>query len=307
VSRSPGSTLTVDELEAIAKVALAEGVTSIKLTGGEPLLYRSGAYDVVSLTARLAGLRDPAGSPEISMTTNGTLIGEYANNLRAAGLDRVTLSITTLDTDTFGSLISAGKHLLARSLDGLRAARGAGLEPVKVNMVVYHSTHAGMGNLRELGDVVRLAASTGVAELRLFTLLWHRGFHRFGEFYQFFSDPLRVQLEHTLEECGVDRPGETVEILAHLATEFAGHSYPKVEFGVDLGALKLGFEAMKYGRYPGHDGMQEGPYAMRVGSDGALRPTLDGRPLYDLIGGVRDGMDEAGLRRIYRAALEEMP
>jgi hypothetical protein len=98
-----------------------------------------------------------------------------------------------------------------------------------------------------------------------------------------------------------------VEILSALAVSFAHRVYPKIEFGLVTDQLRLGFEAMKFGRLPGNAGLQEGPYAMRLSGDGALRATLTGSPSYELIRGIRDGLAVHELRHIYRAALEEMP
>jgi hypothetical protein len=307
VRRRPGQVLAAEEIESVVRVALREGVTKIKLTGGEPMLYRSGDNDVVALVQRLAGLC--AGSPgrELSMTTNGSLLQECATRLRAAGLSPVTMSLTTLDPGTFHGLIARNKSLLDRSIAGLDAARKAGLGPLKINAVLYFSAERRLGNLYELPDLVRLATANDVRELRFFTLLAHDTFSDFDEFYQFFSRSMCDGLRDLLDSCGVAAAAETVEVLSALAVIFAHHPYPKAEFGVDLGSIRLGFEAMKYGRLAAIGGLQEGPYAMRLGSDGGLRSTLDGRPSYKLIDAIRGGCPEAELRDFYRAALEEMP
>lgn len=137
--------------------------------------------------------------------------------------------------------------------------------------------------------------------------MWHNAFPRFEEFYQFFSLEMRAALEALLRSLNVVNPDEFVAILSAFALRFAHRLYPKIEFGLDLDRLRVGFEAMKYGRLPGAAGMQEGPYAMRLGSDGALRATLNGPPSYELIQGIRSGLTAPELRRLYRAALEEMP
>lgn len=110
-----------------------------------------------------------------------------------------------------------------------------------------------------------------------------------------------------LSHFGIQSPDETVEILASLSTSFSNCTYPKLEFGVDLGPMKLGFEAMQYGRLTQEAGFQEGPYAIRVGADGALRSTLTRLPSYDVIDAVRRGAPHAQLRSLYRKELEEMP
>lgn len=138
-------------------------------------------------------------------------------------------------------------------------------------------------------------------------MLWHEAFPDFGEFYQFFSAEMRNALVALLRSHGVVGPSETVETLARLGLRFAHRAYPKVEYGVDLDDLKIGFEAMKYGRFPDQAGLQEGPYAVRLGADGAMRATLSSGPSYDLIRGIREGLAGSELRRLYRAVLEEIP
>jgi cyclic pyranopterin phosphate synthase len=307
VQRRASQALNVGEFVTIVRVALAEGATKVKLTGGEPLLYRTGRDDIVSLVASLSGLRSDSVGFDFSLTTNGSLMAEYATRLRAAGLDRATISLTTLNTDTFKSLIAPNVSLLDRSVAGLKAAYRAGLVPLKLNAVLYQSSHADCGNLDELCALIEMAAETGVEEFRIFTLLWHEDFPRFDEFYQFFSAGVRDSIKAVLVRFGVSAPTDTVELLARLGTAFSHRMYPKVEFGVSLGQMKLGFEAMKYARLASESGFQEGPYAIRVAADGALRSTLTRPPSYDLINAVRRGASETELRSLYNEALEEMP
>lgn len=306
--RTVRSGLRTDEIQAVVRVALLAGATTIKLTGGEPLLFRSGAEDVVALVQRISRLKGEGRPFDLSMTTNGSLLPEYAARLASAGLDRVTMSMTTANDATFRLLIAPNPNLLSRSVAGLRAARQAGLTPLKINAVLYQSNRRRLGNLDEVRDLYDVAIEHGVVELRFFTLLWHDSFTHFEEFYQFFSPQIRLALTALLEQCGIASPDQTVEILSSLALGFAQHVYPKIEFGLELDQLRLGFEAMRYGRLPGSPaGLQEGPYAMRLSSDGALRATLYGQPSYDLIKGIRAGRPDEELRCLYRAALEEMP
>jgi len=124
--------LTDDELVRLVGIAVSLGVREVRLTGGEPLL-RPG---VPALVARLAGL-DPR--PELSITTNGILLGRDAAALAAAGLDRVNVSLDTLDAATFKRITFRDKH--AQVLAGLVAARAAGLDPVKVNAVLLRGVN----------------------------------------------------------------------------------------------------------------------------------------------------------------------
>ena len=119
--------LTDDELVRVVRVAVSLGVREVRLTGGEPLLRRN----VPELVARFAALRP---RPELSITTNGILLPRDAAALAAAGLDRVNVSLDTLDPERFKAITFRDKH--AEVLAGLAAARAAGLEPVKVNAVL---------------------------------------------------------------------------------------------------------------------------------------------------------------------------
>ncbi len=119
--------LTDDELVRLVAVAVSLGVREVRLTGGEPLL-RPG---VPGLVARIAALRP---RPELSITTNGILLARDAAALAAAGLDRVNVSLDTLDPARFKRITFRDRH--AEVLAGLAAARAAGLGPVKVNTVL---------------------------------------------------------------------------------------------------------------------------------------------------------------------------
>jgi GTP 3',8-cyclase len=124
--------LTDDELVRLVGIAVQLGVTEVRLTGGEPLL-RPGVLDIV---ARLSALRP---HPQLSLTTNGILLGRLAGDLARAGLDRVNVSLDTLDPLRFREITYRDRH--AEVLAGLEAARRAGLTPVKVNAVLLHGTN----------------------------------------------------------------------------------------------------------------------------------------------------------------------
>jgi len=119
--------LTFDEIVAIARVANELGIRNFRLTGGEPLVRR-GLPDLVR------AMRDGCDIDDLSMTTNGYLLPRYARELKAAGLDRVNVSLDSLDPEKFRWIARGGD--LATVLGGLEAALEAGLGPVKVNTVV---------------------------------------------------------------------------------------------------------------------------------------------------------------------------
>ena len=124
--------LSFEEIERLARVFVGLGVRKLRLTGGEPLLRRG----VEDLVAMLAAIRtDDGEAVELTMTTNASLLARKAAALKAAGLNRVTVSLDALDDALFRRINDADFHVSA-VLDGIAAAQAAGLNPVKVNMVV---------------------------------------------------------------------------------------------------------------------------------------------------------------------------
>jgi len=131
------SLLSFEEITRLARVFVAHGVQKIRLTGGEPLL-RKGLEDLVAM---LAGLRTPEGAPlDLTLTTNGSVLARKARALKAAGLQRVTVSLDGLDDAVFRRMNDVD-FPVADVLAGIEAAHDAGLGPIKVNMVVKRGTN----------------------------------------------------------------------------------------------------------------------------------------------------------------------
>jgi cyclic pyranopterin phosphate synthase len=135
--------LTYEEIAHVAQAALSHGSRDFKLTGGEPLLRK----DLPELVGMLRAL---PGCGEISLTTNGILLEDFAPRLKAAGVGRVTVSIDTLDADKFRRITRTGD--LQRVLRGLERADACGLGPAKINVVVMRDLN--------LEDVADFAAMT---------------------------------------------------------------------------------------------------------------------------------------------------
>ena len=140
--------LTFEELHRLARLFLGFGVEKIRLTGGEPLLRA----EIESLVASLAALD---GLEDLALTTNAYLLPKKAEALRAAGLDRVTVSLHSLDPEIFGRINGLGLEL-ERVLTGIDAAVAAGLDPVKLNIVVIQGV-----NDHEIVDLARYGRDHG--------------------------------------------------------------------------------------------------------------------------------------------------
>jgi cyclic pyranopterin phosphate synthase len=120
--------LTYEEITRLAGLFVANGVDKIRLTGGEPLVRRDLPRLVEGLAA-IPGLKD------LTLTTNGSLLGRQAQSLRDAGLKRITVSLDSLDDAVFQRMNDAAVPV-AQVLDGIEAAKAAGLAPIKVNAVI---------------------------------------------------------------------------------------------------------------------------------------------------------------------------
>ena len=124
--------LSFEEITRLARISVAHGVEKIRLTGGEPLLRKG----IEELVAMLAALRTPDGRPiDIAMTTNGSVLALKAQALKDAGLQRVTVSLDSLDDATFQAMNDV-KFPVAKVLNSLDVAHSVGLGPIKINMVL---------------------------------------------------------------------------------------------------------------------------------------------------------------------------
>ena len=118
--------MTSDEIEKICQIAKRIGVRKIRLSGGEALIRK----DIVEIIKKIAGI----GFKDISLTTNGILLEEYAKNLKSAGLDRVNVSLDTLNPETYEFITK--KNYLDKVKKGILESIESGLYPVKINMVI---------------------------------------------------------------------------------------------------------------------------------------------------------------------------
>jgi len=138
--------LSFEEIERLAGIFVGLGVEKIRLTGGEPLVRRN-LHRLIERLAPMKGL-------DLSLTTNGALLAEQAQDLHSAGLRRINVSIDTLNANRFKQLTKRGD--LGQVLEGLFAAKKAGMAPIKINAVIIRGL-----NDDEILDLVNLARDNG--------------------------------------------------------------------------------------------------------------------------------------------------
>ncbi|SOD73977.1 cyclic pyranopterin monophosphate synthase subunit MoaA [Jatrophihabitans sp. GAS493] len=272
--------LTDDEIVTLAGVFVGCGVTSIRLTGGEPLLHRT----LAEIVSRLAQFSP---RPELSLTTNGVGLVDKAEGLVAAGLDRVNVSVDTLQPERFLALTR--RNRLADVLAGVAAAAAAGLSPVKINAVLMRGS-----NFDEAPALLDWALRQGY-RLRFIE-------HMPLDAQQAWNREVMVSAEEILELLGRSysllpighgpdgsAPAEDFEILdgpgrAHWAA--AGHERPRV--GIIASVTR--------------------PFCrdcdrLRLTSDGQLRTCLFARDETDLRGPLRAGASVAELTELITVAV----
>lgn len=264
------SSLSVSDLVSIVDAAISSGVRSVKLTGGEPLLYRDHGRTVVDLVAQIASLRDHGPWFDISMTTNGTLLPKYASDLREAGLDRATVSIHALDEAHFAAYVARSPaSRFFNPMDALAALEAARFERTKINTVVFGDRIA--GSIRQLPRIVQVARQFGVEELRLYTIIDADRVVAGGALQRNWLDGLAREVADALafDEQWID----AVENFAARRAAVPELRRETIRFQVD--GMRLAIDAMQPGRY-GLELSDEGPYAIRVGADGSIRAFLNG-------------------------------
>jgi cyclic pyranopterin phosphate synthase len=271
--------LTDDEILRLAGIFVGLGVRTIRLTGGEPLV-RAG---VAGLVGRLAGLRP---RPELSLTTNALSLADKAAELVTAGLDRVNVSLDTLDRQRFAELTRRDR--LPDVLAGLAAAQRAGLDPIKVNTVLIREQ-----NLAEAPQLLEWALRHGYQL-------------RFIEHMPLDADHRWTRQDMVTAEEVLDVLGEVFELRP---VPFRGHA-PAEKFEVLAG--------------PGQPDWLPGPARvgiiasvtrpfcrdcdrLRLTADGQLRTCLFAHQETDLRGALRAGRSDAELAELIQDAVRAKP
>ena len=135
--------LTFEEITAFTRLAVSNGITKVRLTGGEPLV-RKNIVELVSMLAQIDGLED------LSMTTNGILLANFASDLQKAGLNRINISLDTVNPDQYCQITKNGE--LTQVLEGIEAALQADLKPIKINCVLLGQPNEDTLQLKQFCD-----------------------------------------------------------------------------------------------------------------------------------------------------------
>jgi cyclic pyranopterin phosphate synthase len=252
--------LTFEELTRLVRIAVGLGITSVRLTGGEPLVRRG----LPGLVAQIAALNP---RPRIAMTTNGLGLDRLAGPLAEAGLDRVNVSLDTIDREAFQRLTRRDR--LDDVVAGLRAAADAGLLPVKVNAVV----------MRGVND-------TSVADLLAWCL--ERGYELR------FIEQMPLDADHRWDRSSMVTQAEVLDRLSERFTltptgPAVRGSAPAETWLVDGGPARVGVIASVSQPFCGTCDR------MRLTADGQLRNCLFARSESDLRGPMRAGASDAEL------------
>jgi GTP 3',8-cyclase len=269
--------LTDDEVVRLAALFVQLGVRSIRLTGGEPLLHRT----LPEVVAKLHALEP---TPELSLTTNGIGLVGIAPDLVRAGLDRINVSVDTLNRGRFQELTRRDR--LPEVLAGVAAAAAAGLSPVKINTVLLRGS-----NLVEAPDLVDWALHAGY-ELR-------------------FIEHMPLDAQHAWSREQMVSADEIVELLARTyRLRPAGHgpdgTAPAERFDVIDGPGREDWAAQ-----PGRIGIIASvtrPFCrecdrLRLTADGQLRTCLFARDETDVRGPLRSGADDHEIAALIRTAV----
>lgn len=262
--------LTRDEIVRCVRVAAALGVTSVRLTGGEPLLRP----DLVDLVAELAAIETSSGRLELAMTTNGIGLADKVDHLREAGLDRLNISLDTLRADRFQALTRRDR--LGDVLAGIAAARESGLRPLKLNAVAMRGV-----NEDELADLLAFAI-THDAELRFIEQMPLDAGHTWRRDNMVSADDILHELSLRFELSPVDA---------------ADPSSPASLWQVDGGESRVGVIASVTQPFCA------GCDRLRLTADGQLRNCLFGHDEYTLTDLLRGGADDARLSAVFHACV----
>ncbi len=269
--------LSIEEISRFARIAASEGVTTIRITGGEPLVRR-GIVDLIRQIKSIDEIKS------LAITTNGSLLPKMAHELRDAGLDRVNISLDTLDPDMFAYLTRRGS--LDEALAGIDAAFEVGFDPVKVNCVVIRSLHQ---------DLAAFARMTMERPVHVRFIEFMPVGHQAGVFDHGWtaddvipSGELREMIERVCREHGM---GSLVPADANKPEGRGPASYYTLQGAKGT----IGFISSLSNHFCASCNR------IRLTADGFLRPCLFSDDEYDVKAALRNGTDDDVRQAIYDA------
>lgn len=262
--------LSIEEIIRLVTILAPLGIRKIRLTGGEPLVRKN-------IETLIAGLKNIEGIEEISMTTNGVLLGKMAQRLAKAGLDRVNISLDTLDDAKFKRITRLGH--LTDVLAGIKAGQDAGLGPIKINVVAIRGF-----NDDEVDDFVGLAQD-------------HHLHVRFIELM-----PLGEASETDAKPFTMDELLGRIKLNNHLRplapTNLGG---PSLDYELVGSQATIGVIAALSNHFCSQCNR------MRLTADGKFRPCLYASTEYDVKTLLRDGSSDQMIRDVYLKSLSKKP
>jgi len=273
--------MSFEEIERLVRVAAGSGVKKVRITGGEPLV-RKGLPDLIKKLTAIEEVYD------LPMTTNGTLLAGMAEELKNAGLSRVTVSLDTLKPERYRQV--ARYDGLEKVMAGIEAALDAGLAPVKINTVVVPGT-----NDDEVTDFAALANKLDL-EVR-------------------FIERMPIVNRSSLPHCGMASDGyiPSIEIKEAIEKKMgkmepieekqsaAGNRGPARVYRIPGGNGKIGFIA------PMSEPFCKWCGRMRLTPDGKLRPCLAGSTEIDVKGPMRQGCTDEEIKTLFEKAVSMKP
>lgn len=254
-----------DEIERIVKVAASLGIRGVKLTGGEPLLRD----DILEIVSKISGIPE---IDDVSMTTNGFLLGDYADDLKRAGLARVNVSLDTLNAEKFRLITGVDGH--ESVIKGIIKASEANLRPVKVNMVILRGI-----NENEVDDMIRFAGRNGLV-LQIIEFEWPR----IDAIYEGYHADIKG-IEDEIRK----RSSRIIVRSMHHRRKYLMGDGTEVEFVRPMHNSEFCLHCNR----------------IRLTSDGKLKPCLfRNDDLIDILGPLRSGADDDYLKRLFIEAVK---
>jgi len=260
-----------EEIERVVRVAAGLGITKVRITGGEPLVRRD-LPELIAMIARVPGILD------IAMTTNATLLAKYAEPLAAAGLNRINISIDSLNALRFRKL-TGGE--LAPVLAGIEAAKAAGIGPIKLNTVLLRGINAGDEHC-EVAELIDFATARQ-ATIRFIELMPMKQGMDWKSHY--------ISIDEVLQRKDVR---ERIDVHAPLHTGNTAARYLPLKNGQgDVGFIM-----------PMSERFCEGCNRLRLTADGGLRSCLPDDDQLNLRNVMRSGGSDDDIRSLFlRSAL----